>query len=359
MRYLIFTFLVNIFIIQHMQGQSFCQAPAPEVVQVTEAGNSFILLTWEPVPEAVKYRISTIRAADEQLIGISETSQSQFIKQDLEAGEEYIFHVSASYCDEGDYGPPAAMAGQTSIVIVDVILQYDCDTPAESLTAARRGEEENIVGPGDKSVLTLDPNEPGCYIIRGLTLDTDPIVEFEFTLRQLPGGQVFIGNSLANPSYFDIVGIGPAFGMYQPSGSSLWAFLFQITTITKPNGEVAVTILWFEDLEIEIIYCPDCGHGNSGEDDFAELPRHDHSSLHSELPLLYPNPARDLVHWTAPADGSIEIWDVAGRQWHRQPIVEDGAQLSIDTHDWPAGNYFLRWESAEQVPQIIHFVKIE
>ena len=63
--------------------------------------------------------------------------------------------------------------------------------------------------------------------------------------------------------------------------------------------------------------------------------------------LIWPNPGKDFVRWSAAAawHGELQAWSMHGRLVHRESIQGQSNGV-IDTSSWPAGGYILHWYSA-------------
>jgi photosystem II stability/assembly factor-like uncharacterized protein len=71
-------------------------------------------------------------------------------------------------------------------------------------------------------------------------------------------------------------------------------------------------------------------------------------------PVLYPNPAQDLVWLQLPSgtkmQGLVQIMDVTGKIKHKQTILSDGSnKISISTSNWASGVYFYTLKTDDHV----------
>lgn len=336
-----------------LDAQLDCIAPSPASVMTTEAGNEEITVAWEAVPDALLYQVSVVDESNGNLIAVQQTTATQYTETALTPGGSYAFSVQASYCNASQavFGAPTVLSARTSIIVVDVILQINCNGRGKTTTTT--------YSLGDILSFDLPAQGKGCYLLHAETTNTEPPVAFDLLLRDNGNGQLYVGNSINNPSYFQMIGAGPVFGQYQPSAlPGLWQNLFMLNSGVGTQGGLTVNFFWFEDIEVTLTYCADCGSsgGNSPFIDFAANPSH--QTPQRDIRIA-PNPVKSLLNLNLPSAGQLSIWDAAGRLWGQHTIGPDQSTLELPVDHWPPGTYFLRWESSSGRPTIKHFIKLD
>ena len=286
---------------------------------------------------------------------VSEVGKSLFTDVDFTKSNDLFFAGESSNCTTNEFAQQLQLLSSSSIVVVDIIPAYNISDPGATRSHGSHATSE--YEPYDKVTLELDINDPGQYHISGITTGTNSVA-FDFTLTYLPNGDLMVGNSLGNPSNFDIVGDGPAFGKFQASGSSNWGNLFKIENDWGKSGGIDAVITWLEEIDATITYASNYGQGNPQS--FAVNPNTGATATQDILPEVYPNPVQDILHWNAPSSGHLAIYDMAGRQWFEGEITEEDHSLAqISVANWPSGSYILRWTTTENIPQTKHFVKTQ
>ena len=147
-----------------------CPAPAPTGGAVIDEGNNFISLRWEEVPGANSYEITTINLTDGNSVSTNIINMIEHEETNLESGKEYQFEIRASYCWGGPYGLPLVLRAATTIIIVDVILQLECE--GDDLEPVYSG----TVSAGDDTSIEITPEDEGCYLIEVSSINLDPNV---------------------------------------------------------------------------------------------------------------------------------------------------------------------------------------
>ncbi|NUO80569.1 fibronectin type III domain-containing protein, partial [candidate division KSB1 bacterium] len=92
-----------------------------------------ITVQWQAVSNAVAYQVKVVDLTLGQGVTTFITDQTTATVTGLTPGHWYGIVVQASRCAQGPFGDPVGIKLQSSIIIVDVILQRDCpgdETPS-------------------------------------------------------------------------------------------------------------------------------------------------------------------------------------------------------------------------------------
>jgi hypothetical protein len=325
-----------------------CPAPAPTAGAILEEGDSFISLRWEEVPGAISYEVTTVDLNEGSSVSTNVIDFSEHLESNLEADNDYQFEIRASFCWGGPYGEPLVLRAKTTIIIVDVILQMECED--DGLETIYSG----LVSTGDNTNIDISSNDEGCYLIDLSTTNLNPNVDLSLVISNNGAGKLKLSNFLSNASNFQLWGNHPVKGVLvnpPPGGNKL---LLNVDARRDKYGDFQAKFTWFEDMDINISYCADCKLIKPGQARIAPpLITKEANDI-----KIYPNPVVNLLQLQIPKKGLVQVWDLTGRRWF-DAESEDNEVFEINTTNWPPGTYILRWNEGSDSPQRIrHFLKL-
>lgn len=101
-----------------------CPAPEPTWLVATDIQPTSIALSWQSSQLLIYFKLD----AYDMTAGVGLPTQYVFSNPfytwtGLTPGHTYKFDVSASYCQEGPFGPPTSLVSTTSIIIIDIVLE--------------------------------------------------------------------------------------------------------------------------------------------------------------------------------------------------------------------------------------------
>lgn len=335
--------VLNVFSLSAMIN---CPAPAPASGAIVNEGETSIELRWEEVPGAMSYEVTTIDLSESGgTVLTSIIGGNEILQDDLETGKEYQFEIRASYCGGGPYGEdPLVLRAATTIVIVDVILQIDCDEDPEIIFSGS-------VSSGDHTNLEIPTDDEGCYLFEFSTQDLDPNVELEMVLTTNQQGGLTLNNLVSNINNFQLSGKRPVKGEIDDGFNKNILLLDADARKKKDNFQTVFN--WYEDMELTISYCADC-------ELIMPVPGRPDNTSTKEISAIkiYPNPIANLLQLQIPRKGFVEIWDLTGRRWFSTES-DDYENIEIDSSNWPSGTYTLRWnDHNNNPPEIKLFLKL-
>ncbi|MBL7774383.1 MAG: fibronectin type III domain-containing protein, partial [Saprospiraceae bacterium] len=111
------------------QAPEKCPLPPPDKIWVTEVTPTTITVQWSPVPNAQMYAVDIFDEASGDPVANATTPETEITIGGLIPGRWYRIALRASACEKGPFGPPRGLVRQTSIIIVDVIIQRECPLP--------------------------------------------------------------------------------------------------------------------------------------------------------------------------------------------------------------------------------------
>ena len=347
MKYCFSTVLLLILSVLSLSAMTNCPAPAPVEGAILEEGDSFVQLYWEEVPGAMSYEVTTVDLDEGSSVSTNIIDFSEYLESDLEADKDYQFEIRASYCWDGPYGEPLVLRASTTIIIVDVILQMECeDDELETLYSGP-------VSTGDDTDIDIPLDDEGCYLIEFSTTNLDPNVNLSLVIKNNGGGKLSLGNFLSNASNFQLLGNRPVKGVLANPPPTKNTSIVNINARKGKFGNFYTQLTWLEDVYLTISYCADCELVKPGQARITTTTTTKTNDIE-----IYPNPVANLLQLQIPMKGLVQVWDMTGRRWFNAES-EDNEGFEIDTTNWPPGTYTLRWnEGSDSPPKIRHFLKL-
>ncbi|WP_367392163.1 hypothetical protein [Lewinella sp. LCG006] len=327
-------------------AQSLCIAPVPSSGTVISQGSDFAIVHWDNVPGAASYQIRTFEATTGNLINQTITTTNNYDQQGLFPGVDYTIEIRASYCPDGPYGGPLSLSVKTDIVIVDIILQMECSNEGNTSSYP--------VLAGDVLELDFDQFTIGCYAVNIETIIGEEIVNIDLALKQLPGGQLTLGNPSYNPLGFQLNGLGPVIGSFYGTEQNGRTPLFLLTLVKNSQQNLKVEFEWLLDATITVTACNGCEFIYDGHDEIRVLTE----QVSATDLKISPNPVNSLLLLQRPQEGLLQIWDISGRNWLNLAPNGDQHQLEIDVSHWPAGIYIMQWHQPDLPPYFKYFLKL-
>lgn len=332
----------------HAQGDDSCTLPPPATLTITQVSSNSLTAAWSAVPGAVAYQVTTWETDSGALIDLSVTSNLSTTINGLNADTEYTIEVRASACPNGPWGEPIVVTKKTSIIIVDIVFQLDCDPGSASpetygpthnpyMLISMPPSEECVLIAGNLTVqggseefgILIHPDQAQNKVTAGLVPGSSPDI-FLNTSNMLLGEYTDGASNVPNLEFVEIV------------------TTFTSANPANPAPTVDLNVHWKQDVDAFSVFCSSCSFGKPDS-------RGARKSGQAELQLT-PNPVSDRLNIAGMDQAStIQIVDLQGQLKYQIPV--SGTQMKLDISSLPTGYYFLR-TLVNNEPMTKRFVKI-
>ncbi len=325
-------------------AQATCPLPAPTGLIATKITPTSIRIQWNPVSNAIGYRIRVIHLGSGQLVGTHNVTTTFFTKTGLQPGQLYRFEVQ-SRCPNppGGYSEQVAfMQARTGIIIVDVIIQRCCPVPTDSV----------IQPAGSISNYALSTSSTDYYHIRAEKFN-DENTFFEFCIEDnCPELLVHIFDSSNTPI---VLNTGAQMNVkYQKTATSTPDFLIIKNLVCDPTlATYSFSVTWKVKMEVFADTCHAAPFGG-GSDERGFLEKE------NEKLQAIPNPFGDVLRILVPENGEnpieANLMDAQGRVV--KTMSATGDVFEMNTQNLPNGLYFLNVRTNGN-QEVIRVVKME
>lgn len=304
-----------------------CALPGPSNLKVTTQNATSFSLSWTAVPGAVLYQVEILEDATGNPVTSFVTDLTYATVTGLQAGTAYRVQVSATSCiDNPIFGEPTVIVVSTSIIIVDIIIQYDCPPPTTKVPWQPGGMVQFIL-PVDGSaanrvkVASNQTGAPGSYdfyiTANGPDLRISPVDSSNW--RGRIQNTVFSVQNISNSSN-----------------------IFNVSILSAAATEMTVTV---EALQSNLsVFASRCGLRPPGRN-AAE------TTIQTPETSLFPNPFSDHLTIRQPLvpnrkAAELTVFNALGSVVFSTVLQAD--ETRIPTVDWPAGLYFIHLQNGEE-----------
>lgn len=300
-----------------------CALPGPAVLKSLMQNATSFSLDWTAVPGAVLYQVEIFEDATGNPVTSFVTDTTYALVTGLQPGTAYRALVSATSCvDDPVFGEPEGIVVSTSIIIVDIIIQYDCPNPSNRESWINGQVQFPIPVDGSASrrikVVSTQVNQPGMYDFY-ITADGQD-------LRISPvDSSAWRGNNL-NSEY--VVGVNK----------------FKVLMLSATANEMIVIV---QALQSNLgIYSSQCNARGRRERDAAE------TTPQTSETAPYPNPFSDHLTILQPLvpnrkAADLTVFNALGSVVYRTVLQTD--ETRIPTADWPDGVYYVQVKNGAEI----------
>ena len=316
----------------------------PTYIDVTNTQNDLAVITWNPVLAASGYTILLIQGTS--VIGTYETDQTTITFDGLMACTPYTASVS-SIC-VGNGSPVESVAFTT-------LGCASCQEVPTCVVGTNDASGEWIANVTVANINNNTASDGGYGDYTEVT--TDLVVGQTYSIAITPGFGGFSYNEYSK-AWLDWNGDGTWTDdelIFDPGQAST-------TTATGTFNVPNSALLGSARLRVGMTYygvfgtgeVPEpCGSFSYGEfEDYCVtiIDAANVTETNNQTWKFYPNPANDIVRWDGPAMTRLLCFDATGKCVASQ--LQNGEQSGwMDVSAWPAGFYWLQWETENGVNQ--------
>jgi hypothetical protein len=304
-----------------------CALPGPAVIKSLMQNTTSFSLDWTAVPGAVLYQIEVFEDATGNPVTTFLSDTTYALVTGLQPGTAYRVLISATSCaDDPEFGDPEEIVVSTSIIIVDILIQYDC--PPSSTKMPWQGGKVQFVLPVDGSVSNR---------VKVFSTQTSPTSSYEFYLTAF-GINLYI--SPVDSSNWRGRVQNPLFLVQNVSNGS---DIFNVSILSATATEMTVTI---QALQSNLnVLASRCGLRPPGRD-AAE------TTVQSPETAPYPNPFSDHLTILQPLvpnrkAADLTVFNALGKAVYRTRLQADETRIS--TADWPDGVYYVQVKNGVEI----------
>lgn len=323
---LAFLFLM-IFPLGHsLHAQAECALAGPSDLQVVFVTPTTAEVDWTEVPGAIGYDVVTVDVSTGTIVSSLYTVDNVILIAGLQPGRTYDVTVTTR-CEGGGIGGSSLVRLTTNIVVVDVVLELNCNPglPTQSGTSP------------SNSVLTLGM-DPGDEIMIEGTLLGQVTRNFEV---------VFIPDYTTSPQEFHLAPTADYTQLVTVSaggnGNDPSIMLTQQNLVLAnfepkfSNGSGLLELHWQQDVHVKVYRCSG-GKKRVADDDDDD----------SQGITISPNPTNGWFRLHSTERTPLIITDMNGQVYYESDLAV-GETPEIDATSWPNGTYIVRTVKNDEV----------
>lgn len=314
-----------------------CPLPPPDKLWITSITSTSISVEWTVVPNAQMYQVELIDLSTGLTVATLLTQEVEATFGGLTPGTWYRVNVRASSCEDGPFGNAIKIDGQTSIIIVDVIIQQQCPVSGKAMNWPTNTKQFNLLMNGLE-----------VYHIKL----TDPTLGATFDFVTEAQNNELRVDTKAAIGCFLVTNDSTVEVYYNNSSPSSNPVFMRMKIMDCLSPDMIFEVEKSSTAMVSEAYCSSTPGGRQRSEQLVlQVPVADW--------LVAPNPVSDYISvqgalLTAGKSAQCTLLDASGRIWRSLEIHQDN--FILPAQDLPPGVYFLRLQS-EQFSAVKKLIK--